>query len=102
MTLGTIYMMTCKDADITDCYIGSTKNFKGRIAGHKCFYNNDCYGQGAGGKRRLYNTIRENGGWENWVAKPLEEVEFETRRDLLDREHYWVKRLNSTLNTYYK
>ena len=55
---GWIYWITCKDKHIKDDYIGSTNNLHRRLMEHKRLsrFKN----------RKIYNCIRENGGWDNW------------------------------------
>ena len=58
-----IYKITCCDETIKDVYVGHTTNFVQRKHAHKQGCNNpkssnyDC---------KLYNTMRERGGWNNW------------------------------------
>jgi hypothetical protein len=52
-------------------YIGSTKRFAVRKAQHKQRCNN-------GKDFLVYNTIRENGGWDCCSMVPIREVEVET------------------------
>lgn len=53
-------------------YIGSTKQFANRKANHKRACNN-------GKDFLVYNTIRENGGWQYCTMVPIQEVEVETK-----------------------
>jgi len=53
-------------------YIGSTKQFAVRKATHKRCCNN-------GRDIFVYNTIRENGGWDCCSMVPIREVEVETK-----------------------
>ena len=69
----TIYQIYCKDPEITDCYIGSSKNYERRISAHKHSCKNE--------KRHehnifLYKFIRENGGFKNWNFKILNQIEY--------------------------
>jgi hypothetical protein len=59
-----IYVIKCKDDNITEEYIGSTTNFTQRKNNHKTTCNNE--------KNKRYNElkykfIRDNGGWDNWL-----------------------------------
>ena len=63
---GLIYKLCCKDANITDIYVGSTTNFKQRKKEHKA----DCHNENNKNYNRpVYKFIRENGG--NWERKGL-------------------------------
>ena len=55
-----IYKIVCKDLIIKDIYVGHTTNFVQRKHAHKqsCKKLNHSY--------KLYNCIRDNGGWNNW------------------------------------
>jgi len=92
---GTIYKLCCNDTDITEEYVGSTKNFNRRRSAHKSVCNNEknihynCY---------VYQFIRENEGWDNWRMIQLEAVNYETRRDLEAHERRWIELLKPKLN----
>ncbi len=63
-----IYKICCDD--VPDfIYIGSTKAFRQRKRQHKC----DCRPESQHKNIKLYKTINENGGWENWRMVILEE-----------------------------
>ena len=57
------YKIYCKDAAVTDVYIGHTTNFVQRKSGHKQSCNNP---KSANHNFKLYSVIRECGGWDNW------------------------------------
>ena len=54
-----IYKIICKDPKIRHTHIGHTTNFVKRKYQHKLSCNN-------GKQSQLYDTIRHNGGWDNW------------------------------------
>ena len=58
-----IYKITCKDPNILDVYVGHTTNFVQRKHAHKqsCINN-----KSSNHKCKLYEVIRNNGGWINW------------------------------------
>jgi hypothetical protein len=60
-----IYKIVCDDLP-EYIYVGSTKAFRQRKSQHKNCYNN-------GNTEKLYTTIRENGGWDNWRMVMIEE-----------------------------
>ncbi len=95
--MGYIYKISCKDENITECYIGSTINFKDRKKNHKgrCNNKND--------KRynsKLYKSIRDNGGWGNWIMEIIEEIETDDKNELLKKEQEHLNLNNSSLNTH--
>jgi hypothetical protein len=85
-----IYKICCDD--LPDfVYVGSTKAFRQRKNQHKNCYNN-------GDNFKLYNTIRENGGWDNWRMVILEDLgEVSLTQARIKEEEHRVK-LNGNLN----
>ena len=61
-----IYKICCDDLP-EFIYVGSTKSFRHRKNQHKSSYNKD-------DTQKLYTTIRENGGWDNWRMVILEDI----------------------------
>jgi hypothetical protein len=59
-----IYKIVCDDLP-EYIYVGSTKAFR-KEKQHKSKCNN-------GHTQKLYTTIRENGGWDNWRMVMIEE-----------------------------
>ena len=63
------YTFICNDPNITDCYVGSTKAFRERKRRHK----SNCNLETASSHNvKIYQTIRANGGWNNWEMKPID------------------------------
>lgn len=65
----TFYIIVCNDPNITDCYVGSTKVFRQRKYEHKSRCNNELSEKH---HFKIYQTIRANGGWNNWSVKPID------------------------------
>ena len=88
-----VYKIVCNDKKNTEIYIGSTFDLTERVYYHKSrFKNNSNY--------KVYNFIRENGGWENWSFITLEDIDYDiTKQDLFKKEQEWMDKLNSTLNS---
>jgi hypothetical protein len=86
----TIYRLACKTPECPSKYIGSTKSFSTRKSTHK----RNC---GAGLNYRIYETIRANGGWDNWEMSPIEVITC-LKREALKREQYWITHHNADLN----
>ena len=93
MVLYTFYLIHCKDPCIVDTYVGRSKSFLKRVRTH-----HNCVNGGSGGK--LYNFIRETGGFSNWDIKVLEEAKYDSLGDAALREMYWYIKNGSKLNTY--
>ena len=87
-----IYKICCKDISITDIYVGHTTNFEQRKNSHKrcCETLNK--------NIRLYNFIRENGGWDNWTMIQIETCNCNNKREAEMKERYWIETLNAKLN----
>jgi hypothetical protein len=82
----TIYRIYCKDENIKECYIGSTKNLDDRIRRHI----NNCYNPKY--NLRVYNFIKENGGFSNWDFMEIEKTDKENR---YIRERFWIENSNN-------
>jgi len=84
-----------EDYDDTNIYVGSTSNFKQRKYKHKSNCNNE--------KDKKYNIpiyqyIRANGGWDEWVMIPIEPYPCNSIIELEIRERYYIDILRPTLN----
>lgn len=93
-----IYKLVCNDLSVTDLYVGHTTSFTKRKTQHKhtcCNENNRDY------NFKVYQFIRENGGWENWTMVQVEEYICSNKREAEARERYWYEELKGTLNTNY-
>ena len=90
-----IYRIVCKDANITDCYIGHTTNMVKRRQHHKCSCtkeNNKQYNQ------KVYKFIRENGGWFNWIMIEIEKYPCNDVAEAIAREYHNYSLFNASLN----
>lgn len=86
-----IYKITCKDPIVTDLYVGHTTNFVQRRDQHRRYSVND--------SGKLYQVIRNNGGWTNWN---MEILNFFNCKDLIDaktKEQEYYLALKATLNS---
>ncbi len=91
-----IYKIVCNDLNITDCYVGHTTEFVKRKSHHKCTCNNENQKTYS---LKIYNFIRENGGWINWSMVEIEKYPCADGNEARSRERYWYEQLNSTLNS---
>jgi hypothetical protein len=87
-----IYKIICKDEKIKDEYVGHTTNWYNRKNRHKKVSETET--------SKFYQTIRENGGWENWEMIELEKYPCNNEDEARTRERYWYEILNAKLNTY--
>lgn len=96
MTIFYIYQIVCKQPNITDNYVGSTKNFENRKMQHK----NDCMSPSSiEYYYKKYLTIRQNGGWDCWLMNILEEVECKSFIECRIREQYYIDILKPSMNS---
>jgi len=90
------YKIYCKDESINELYIGHTTNFVQRKHAHKNSCNNEkspCY------PLKVYKTIRENGGWNNWT---MDIIAFHNCKDSYEArktEQEYYDKLGATLNS---
>jgi len=90
-----IYKLCCKDTDIKEIYIGSTINFRNRKCAHKTNCNN------INNKKhnyKVYQFIREHGGFENWEMILIENVNCNTKLELHKIERKYIEELQPSLN----
>jgi len=93
--MSVVYKIYCKDPNIKDCYIGSTKDFRNRKKQHKRKCNNPNYKDY---NYKVYKFIRNNGGFENWAFEILETFNTIDKQYLHKIERKYVESNNSTLN----
>jgi hypothetical protein len=91
-----IYKITCKNTENKDVYVGHTTNFVQRKHAHKQGCNNpkstnyDC---------KLYNTIREKGGWDNWKMEIIGFFNCYDHYEARIKEQEFFLSLNANLNS---
>ena len=86
------YRIVCNDLNIKDCYIGHTTNFINRKRLHKLSCNNEkC-------NFKIYQFIRENGGWDNWSMVMIEQISCENFNEACKLERNFLEEYNGTLN----
>ena len=93
-----IYKIVCSDLNITDLYVGHTTNFTKRKTMHKSDCNNE---NSPNYNVKLYKTIRENGGWDNWNMIEIEKYSCNDGNESRARERYWYEQLKANLNVCY-
>ena len=90
-----IYKIVCNDLSITDCYVGHTTDFTRRKQGHK----NNCSNEKTKKYNyKVYETIRETGGWNNWSMIEIEKYPCKDSNEATAKEREWFERLDSSLN----
>ena len=86
-----IYKIVCNDLNVKDLYVGSTTDFVNRKNKHK----SSCKLQ----PFKIYQSIEEHGGWENWSMLEIEKFSCKDGNEARARERYWLVQLEATLNT---
>ena len=89
-----MYKITCNDNENL-IYIGSTKNFKCRKSLHKGCCDNE---KSKKYNFKIYQNIRENGGWSNFTMKPIEMYYTDSKIKAKIRENELMEVFNSSLN----
>ena len=92
---GLQYKIVCNDPSITDCYNGSCVSFKDRKKRHKSCCTNP---NSDGYNYKVYQFIREHGGWANWTMIQLELYPCKSEQELRLREREIFDILKPTLN----
>jgi hypothetical protein len=92
---GYIYVIKCKDENITDCYIGSTININSRKKYHKCVCNKE---DSKSYNFKVYKFIRDNGGFDNFIIEVIKEVEINDKKELRQLEAEQYELLQPSLN----
>ena len=92
----TIYKIVCLDEDLDLCYVGSTANWKQRHLEHKFNTINE---NSKKHNRKLYQTIRENGGWDNFKMIQLGTREQIKKREAEAIEEEYRKELRANMNS---
>ena len=91
-----IYRIVCKDFSVPCTYVGSTTDMIRRRASHK----NRCNSQSDSGHNcKIYQQIRANGGWDNWVMLLVEDYPCNGHEAASARERYWLEQFEADLNS---
>jgi hypothetical protein len=79
-----------------NCYVGSTLDYDKRKKNHNERCNNE------NSKKyhyKIYQIIRDNGGWDTFNHEILESGEYEDTSKLLERERYFYELLKPNMNS---
>jgi hypothetical protein len=90
-----MYKIYPKNFNLNYCYIGHTNNFNFRKRHHRlpCIDINHSKSH-----IKLYQVIRENGGWDEWEMVELEKFNGKTKLEARMREQELMKLHNANLN----
>ena len=87
-----IYKITCNDESVLECYVGHTTSFKDRKNQHRIRCNDEkC-------NFKVYQMIRENGGWDNFTMTPICEYPCENHIQACIKEEEYRVELKAKLN----
>ena len=94
-----IYKILCNDLSITGCYVGHTTDFVRRKQRHKYYCTNESDNKKS--SLKVYKTIRDNGGWDNYSMIEIEKYPCKDANEACAKEREWFERLDSNLNMVY-
>ena len=86
-----IYQIVCNEPNINENYIGQTECFERRKKEH-------CHNS-KHSDLKLYKTIRENGGWDNWNMRILSHYYYSNHHDARQIEQKYIDVFKTTLNS---
>ena len=88
-----IYKIYCNDDRITDIYVGHTTHFIQRKYQHKVSSNEST------NVLKIYKTIRENGGWDNWSMVEIATYNCKNSTEARIKEQIHYEELHASLNS---
>ena len=90
-----IYKIVCNDLNVKDLYVGHTTDFKRRKSQHK----SNCINEKSNRYNlKIYQTIRQNGGWNDWKMIEIEKYPCNDSNEATSRERLWFETLEAKLN----
>ena len=92
----TMYKICPKNKNLNYCYIGQTTNFTNRKRQH--IKNTTNPNDKKHYHLKHYDTIRENGGWDEWEMIEIEKFNGKTKLEARIREQELIKEHNANLN----
>ena len=94
---GLLIMYKIYSKDGKYMYVNSTKHFEARKEWHKNVYLDE---EDPWNKTLLYKTIRENGGWDNFIIEPIEYGYFDDIEKVIKREITLIEELKSNVHNF--
>jgi hypothetical protein len=92
----TMYKICPKNKNLNYCYIGETTNFTNRKRQH--IKNTTNPNDKKHYHLKHYDTIRQNGGWDEWEMVEIEKFNGKTKLEARIREQELIKEHNANLN----
>ena len=90
-----MYKIVCNDLNVKDCYVGHTINMTKRKWAHKSRCHND---KDKKHNLKIYQIIRENGGWSNWSMLLVEEFPCKDKYEACKRERELYEEIELKMN----
>ena len=90
-----IYKIVCNNLSIKESYVGHTTDMTKRKCSHKSHCNNE---KDKKHNLKIYQIIRENGGWENWNMVLVEKFPCKDKYEACKREREVLEELDAKLN----
>jgi len=90
-----IYKIVCNDLSIKDCYVGHTTDMTKRKWNHKTRCHNE---KDKNRHLKIYQIIRENGGWDNWNMVLVEKFPCKDQYEACKRERELYEELDAKMN----
>jgi len=90
------YKIVNVNADVDLCYVGSTANWKHRMYAHKHTCNNP---NALRHNLKLYKTIREHGGWDEFKMVEIGRAEQLTLTEAHQKEEEYRVELQANMNS---
>jgi hypothetical protein len=90
------YKIQCKNPDVKELYIGHTTNFVQRKYAHKRSCTDE---KSSNYNCKVYNVIREIGGWNNWKMEIIAFHDCENHYAARKLEQHYFEQYNATLNS---
>lgn len=84
------------NVEVNDCYIGSTQNINQRLRNHKSNCNNE---KSEKYNYKIYQYIRNNGGFENFKLTLLKQCDCNSRLDAKAIEKSYIDEYEAKLNS---
>ena len=89
------YKIVCRDTKVQDTYVGHSTNFTKRKYKHKDHCNNP---NTRNYNFRLYQFIRDNGGWDNFDMILINTEKCENSLEARKREREYIEQFGASLN----
>lgn len=89
------YKFVCENPEIKSCYVGQTINFQQRKNSHK----SRCHKKTSEHYNyKIYETIRENGGWDKWNMVEINRQICLDKSDAGKIEQHYIEELQANMN----